>query len=124
MRTSLRPPIIVDIEASGFGSDSYPIEVGVVLDDGRKYCSLVLPVRDWTHWDADAEALHGISRSTLLAHGRPVFEVAGKLNELLRGRTAYSDGWVVDRPWLGRLFEAAAMRCDFTLSSLEMILSE
>ena len=43
---------------------------------------------------------------------------------MLKGRTAYSDGWVVDRPWLDRLFEAAAMRCEFTLSSLEMILDE
>jgi hypothetical protein len=118
------PPIILDIEASGFGSDSYPIEVGVVLDDGRKYCSLVLPRHDWTHWDPRAEGVHGISRQTLLAHGRPVFEVAGRLNELLRGRTAYSDGWVVDLPWLDRLFTAAAMRREFTLSSLEMILTE
>jgi len=45
------------------------------------------------------------------------------VNELLRGRTAYSDGWVVDRPWLDRLYESASMRCEFTLSSLEMILS-
>lgn len=119
-----RPPIIIDIEASGFGPDSYPIEVGLVLDDGRKYCSLVVPRHDWTHWDPNAETLHGIARATLLAHGKPVFEVAGKLNELLSGRTAYSDGWVVDRPWLDRLYAAAAMRCEFTFSPLEMILSE
>jgi hypothetical protein len=121
---SRRPPIIIDIEASGFGAQSYPIEIGVVLDDGRKYCSLIQPARGWTHWDQAAEAVHGITRATLLAHGRPVFEVAGTLNELLRGRTAYTDGWVVDRPWLDRLYESASMRCEFTLSSLEMILSE
>ena len=121
---SLRPPIILDIEASGFGPDSYPIEIGVVLDDGRKYCSLVRPRSDWTHWDPSAEALHGITRRTLSGHGRPAVEVAGALNGLLKGRTAYSDGWVVDKPWLDRLFEAAAMRCEFTLSSLEMILDE
>jgi len=119
-----RPPIILDIEASGFGSDSYPIEIGVALDDGQKYCSLVMPRSDWTHWDPRAEAVHGISRATLLAHGRPVVEVAGRLNELLRGRTAYSDGWVVDQPWLRRLFTSASIACEFTLSSLEMILSE
>jgi hypothetical protein len=119
-----RPPIILDIEASGFGPVSYPIEIGVILDDGRKYCSLVQPRSDWTHWDPHAEAMHGISRDTLLAHGRPAIEVAGTLNELLRGRTAYTDGWVVDRPWLDRLYEAAAIHCEFTLSALEMILSE
>ena len=120
----VRPPVILDIEASGFGAHSYPIEVGVVLDDGRKYCSLVRPRADWTHWDPDAEQVHGISRHTLATHGRPAVEVAGALNDFLRGRTAYSDGWVVDRPWLDRLYEAAAMRCEFTLSPLEMILDE
>lgn len=119
-----RPPIIIDIEASGFGSGSYPIEIGVVMDDGRKYCSLIQPRDDWTHWDPRAEKVHGIARDTLLANGRPVFEVAGKLNDLLRGCTAYSDGWVVDRPWLDQLYAAASMRCEFTLSPLEMILSE
>jgi len=119
-----RPPIIIDIEASGFGPGSYPIEIGVVMDDGLKYCALIQPRDDWTHWDPSAESTHGISREVLEAHGRPVFEVAGRLNELLRGRTAYSDGWVVDRPWLDRLYAAAAMRCEFTFSSLEMILSE
>lgn len=119
-----RPPIIIDIEASGFGSGSYPIEIGVVMGDGRKYCSLIQPRDDWTHWDPRAEKVHGIARDTLLANGRPVFEVAGKLNDLLRGCTAYSDGWVVDRPWLDQLYAAASMRCEFTLSPLEMILSE
>lgn len=118
------PPSILDIEASGFGLDSYPIEVGVILGDGRKYCSLVRPEPDWTHWDPQAQAMHGISRETLLAHGRPVQEVATALNDLLRGRTVFSDGWVVDRPWLDRLYAAAGTRCAFTLSALEMILSE
>jgi len=119
-----RTPIILDIEASGFGSHSYPIEVGVAMDDGRKFCALVRPKPEWTHWDARAEAVHGVSRDTLVSHGRPPQEVAGALNELLRGRTAYSDGWVVDQPWLERLFDGAAIRREFRLSSLEMILSE
>jgi len=114
----------MDLEASGFGSDSYPIEIGVVMDVGRKYCSLIHSRDDWTHWDSRAETAHGVSRETLLAHRRPVFEVTGTLNEMLRGRTACSDGWVVDRPWLDGLYAAASMRCEFTFSSLEMILSE
>ena len=35
-------PDIIDIEASGFGPDSYPIEIGVALSSGEKYCSLIL----------------------------------------------------------------------------------
>jgi hypothetical protein len=31
-----RTPIIIDVEASGFGGHSYPIEVGVALDVGAE----------------------------------------------------------------------------------------
>lgn len=120
----MRPPIIIDIEASGFGAESYPIEVGVALDGGRKFCTLIAPRPGWTHWDEGAEKVHGVSRSVLEQYGKPVAEVAARLNELLGPRTAYTDGWVVDKPWLNRLFFAAGVSCEFSLSSLEMILSE
>lgn len=77
---SLHRPCILDIEASGFGASSDPIEVGHVLADGRSRCTLIRPREGWTHWDPRAEALHGISRETLLRHGRPVAEVARTLN--------------------------------------------
>lgn len=38
-------PIIIDAEASGFGTDSYPIEVGVALGDASRHCYLVSPAR-------------------------------------------------------------------------------
>jgi hypothetical protein len=72
-----RPPIIVDIEASGFGVHSYPIEIGVAFNDGTKCCSLIRPGAAWTHWDSVAEQVHHVSRSTLETHGKPVAEVAG-----------------------------------------------
>jgi len=118
------PPVIIDIEASGFGSQSYPIEVGVALRDGSKYCSLILPRSDWTWWDPGAEQLHRVPRDVLEAHGKPIVEVAAKLNQLLGEQTAYSDGWVVDKTWLDQLYYAAGMRREFSFSPLEMILSE
>ncbi len=119
-----RLPNIIDIEASGFGADSYPIEIGVALSDGSKYCSLIRPLPHWTHWDAEAERTHRLSRALLEAHGKPADEVAAHLNRLLRGSTAYSDGWVLDQPWLNRLFHDALVEREFSFSSLEMILSE
>ena len=123
MNTVLKP-FIIDVEASGFGSKSYPIEIGVALDDGRKFCTLIFPAPDWTHWDDEAEKVHHISRDVLESHGKPIQEVADKLNELLAGMTLYSDGWVVDKPWLTTLFHAARRPMKFTVSPLEMILSE
>lgn len=117
-------PIIIDIEASGFGGTSYPIEVGVALDDNSKFCTLISPAPDWEHWDNEAEKVHRIGRELLHTHGRPVREVAQRLNDLLEGRTLYTDGWVVDHAWLVTLFHRAGLDMKFRVSPLELILSE
>lgn len=122
--SSIETPIIIDVEASGFGGTSYPIEVGIALDDDTKYCSLILPDSEWDHWDDDAEKVHRIARDILETYGRPVQEVAAHLNQLLEGKTLYTDGWVVDKPWLTTLFHKAQMSMNFRVSPLEMILSE
>jgi hypothetical protein len=114
-------PIIMDIEASGFGADSYPIEIGVVLDTGERYCSLIKPQSDWSHWDLSAEGLHGITREQLHLHGKSPVLVADELNRMLQGRRVFSDGWVVDKRWLIRLYTAAGFWPSFDLSPIEAI---
>ena len=69
-------PTVVDVEASGFGRASYPIEVGFVLPNGHSFCSLIYPEPEWTHWDPQAETIHHISRELLLKKGHPACEVA------------------------------------------------
>jgi hypothetical protein len=117
-------PLIIDVEASGFGAHSYPIEIGLAMEGGDKFCSLILPAPDWTHWDDEAEKVHRVSRDILETYGKPMEEVAAVLNLLLEGKTVYTDGWVVDKPWLTTLFHAAGIPMKFQVSSLEMILSE
>jgi hypothetical protein len=115
---------VLDIEASGFGRHSYPIEVGYVLPDGRSHCTLVCPPAHWTHWDVDAERVHGIARPTLLTHGRPAAEVARRLNADLRGLTVYCDGWAHDYAWLAALFEEAGLRPGFKLESVNTMFDD
>ncbi len=117
-------PNIIDIEASGFGAHSYPIEIGLVTEERKRYCRLIKPLPEWTHWSEEAEGLHGISRRLLLQNGVPAQQVCTELNQMLTGKTIYSDGWVVDQPWLIRLFHGARMDMTFRISPLEMILSE
>jgi hypothetical protein len=45
------PPVIVDIEASGFGVGSYPVEIGYVDSKGDVWSAQVQPHADWLHWD-------------------------------------------------------------------------
>jgi hypothetical protein len=114
----------MDIEASGFGRHSYPIEVGYVMPDGQARCTLVRPPEHWTHWDRQAEQVHGITRQTLLAHGRPAVEVAQSLNDELGGLTVYCDGWAHDYAWLAALFDEAGLVPGFKLESVNAMLDE
>ena len=117
-------PIIIDIEASGFGKGSYPIEIGLVLPDGTPHCMLIAPHRSWTQWDEGAEQVHGIKRETLLCNGRPISEIAWRLNELLRGRTIYSDAWSFDMSWLGKLYDVAHQAQTFRVAALHDLITQ
>jgi hypothetical protein len=117
-------PAVLDVEASGFGRHSYPIEVGFALPSGQVFCALICPEPQWTHWDPDAERIHHISRDILLRRGRPAVEVARLLNEQLRGLTVYSDGWANDYSWLGSLFDVADLSPNFRLENLRALLLE
>ena len=117
-------PTVLDVEASGFGRNSYPIEIGFVLPDGHAYCTLVRPEPHWTHWDEHAQALHHIPRAVVEERGLPAATVARKLNDELRGQTVYSDGWANDYTWLGALFDAADMTPSFRLENLRALLND
>lgn len=108
-------PIIIDVEASGFGSNSYPIEIGVAMEGGQSHCYLLCPLEEWRHWDREAERLHGLSRDQLLTFGKPLKEVALALNNLLGCRTVYSDAWGHDQSWIALLFDAVDMLPSFRI---------
>ncbi len=117
-------PVIIDIEASGFGRGSYPIEIGYHMPDGRSWCTLVHPEDDWTHWDPAAEAVHGIARDLLFKHGRSPAEICVALNSELRGQSVYCDAWAYDYVWLSRLYDAASLPMTFRLKDLRELLGE
>jgi hypothetical protein len=118
------PPITLDVEASGFGRGSYPIEIGLCFPDGSSVAYLICPAEDWTHWDESAEAVHGIDRARLLAEGRSVVEVAALLNGHLAGNRVFSDAWSFDASWVARLFDAAGFSQHFRIDTIRSLLDE
>ena len=116
-------PIVMDIEASGFGAGSYPIEVGFSRRHGEGWCTLIRPELDWQHWDEIAAQIHKIPREILVERGRPVVSVAETLNHNLAGHTVYTDGWAHDYVWLARLFDAAERQPSFRLADFREIIS-
>lgn len=117
-------PSIIDLEASGFGRQSYPIEVGYILGNGDTFCSLIKPAEGWDRWDESAEEVHGISQEILLKVGKPILEIAQTINEQLSGSTIYSDAWGNDSSWLGLLFDEANMPMRFRMDSIRSLLTE
>lgn len=117
-------PAVIDIEASGFGRESYPIEVGVVLPNGKCNCYLIKPASNWTYWDSKAELVHGITRELLMEKGLDPRRVAMDLNDLLLGTRVYTDAWSYDLSWLGKLYDLAEVNQLYTLESLCKLMSE
>ena len=115
-------PPIIDLEASGFGRGSYPIEVGFALEDRVSHSFLIKPQDDWTHWSKEAEQIHGIPREQLLTEGWDVRTIAEKMNELLRGQTLYSDAWSFDSSWVGRMFDSADIVQRFCIDTITKLL--
>lgn len=119
--------ICIDLEASGLGPQSYPIEVA--WKDGRsgeQDAFLIDPatVDGWTYWDEFAEELHGIDITDLAAGGLSAVAAARRLNQALAGKAVYSDACEFDRFWIIRLFEAAGIEPAFEVCGLESLLSE
>lgn len=117
-------PDIMDIEASGFGAETYPIEVGFCLSSGERFCSLIKPDASWSHWDYNAEQVHGITREQLETHGQSAQLVCYELNDLLTGKTLYTDAWVADKAWLNKLYHLVGIEPSFQLSAIENIQTE
>lgn len=117
-------PSVIDFEASGFGAEGYPVEVGIVKGTGERYCSLIKPHPSWNFWDPAAELLHGISREFLMAKGKPIDVVCREMNVFANSSVLYSDAWVHDKPWMTKLFFYAGITPYFELSPIESIVFE
>lgn len=115
---------VLEIEASGLVSTSFPIEAGFVLPDGTSYCVLIQPLPDWPQWDAKARRTHGIEWATLLRHGRAPADVACELNRRLHGLTVYCDAAAPQPAWLATLFAAAGCDHTFRLAPIRSLLSD
>ncbi|WP_440905007.1 hypothetical protein ACMZOO_01660 [Catenovulum sp. SX2] len=122
--SNLSLPNIIDVEASGFGRGSYPIEVGLALSSGRRFCTLIEPHESWQHWQRTAEDTHKISLQEVLLFGKDIKWVANQLNSILVGQTVYSDAWGNDSSWVGKLFEQAEVRQKFKIDSIVNLLTE
>lgn len=110
---------IIDLEASGLHPDSYPIEVGVydIEDPDNSFGFLIKPDQTWTHWDYNAQDIHGLSRDYIEQDGITIQEACRVLNERL-GDVVLSDAVAFENMWLATLFETANQTPTFIVGSV------
>jgi len=101
--------VFLDFEASSLRKNGFPVEVGWVFEDGASEGHLIRPAPGWTDWDAEAEAIHGISRERLGQEGTPHDEVARRMVEALSGHDLYASAPSWDGKWLSLLLRAAGL---------------
>ncbi|ELP6119266.1 TPA: hypothetical protein I7730_01420 [Vibrio vulnificus] len=113
--------VIIDIEASGLGVNSFPIEIAWKDPNTNEYESFLIDptsVDYWDDWDHNAACVHGISFEELALNGIHPIEAAQRLNSQLCGSIAYSDGFGTDTMWLSVLYEAVGIEPTFELRCL------
>ena len=106
--------IIIDIEASGLHSGSYPTEIAWIdpMNDDKVTSYLIQPTRRWLDrkWDYHAQAITGISQKMIVNDGMPLREVAKLVKEMIsQSDYILSDAPEFDRDWTMELFESAFM---------------
>jgi hypothetical protein len=119
--------ICIDLEASGLGAESYPIEVAWVNDDTGEHDSFLInpeTAPGWHYWDDYAEEIHGIERGVLVSKGLDIVNACKRMNKMLKGKTLISDAFEFDLFWLSRLFEATGIKPNFRMAGLDRILSK
>jgi hypothetical protein len=127
--TSLSRIAIIDLEASGLGSASFPTEIGwaIIHEDGSitSGACLIRPAAKWTTfanaWSAASERLtgfttfggedrrSGISREMLDRDGLAPREAVERFLEAVGDRDLFSDEPDFDQHWLGMLVDAAGI---------------
>ena len=117
-------PCFLDIEASSFSDDSWPLEVAWSDRHGAIHRCLVSPetVPEWTDWGEQAEDIHGLDRDRLIRNGWEPAYVAARLEEDLSGELVYTDAPDFDERWLRRLFDAVKRPLPFRFEHVDELL--
>lgn len=101
--------VFLDFEASSLAKCSHPIEVAWVFEDGAEETHLIRPAPQWTDWNADAQAIHGITPEVLEREGEALAHVAWRMMAELAGHDLVASAPSWDGKWLSTLLRAAGV---------------
>jgi hypothetical protein len=101
--------VFLDFEASSLADESYPIEIGWAGENGWRETHLIRPAANWSDWDDEAEAIHGLARARLLAEGEDHAVVARRALEALSPHEVFVSAPSWDGKWMSVLLRGAGL---------------
>ncbi|WKJ88599.1 hypothetical protein QZJ86_11235 [Methylomonas montana] len=100
-------PCFLDIEASSWHTNSFPIEIAWSTPQGLIECYLINPdsILEWKNWDFSAQSIHGISLDHCQENGiHPGFVCKQLSRSFPPGSVVYADGGPFDQYWIDQLY--------------------
>jgi len=112
----------LDFEASSLDSDSYPIEIGWVGEDGQGESYLIQPHWSWRGWSKPSERVHQISQD-MLHTATPADTVARRAQSVLSNSLIISDQPEFEQYWLETLMRVIGAP-PFRVSSIHSLVGQ
>lgn len=108
--------VYVDVESSGLGEGTFPVEIAVSDDALHVRSWIVRPAPGWVPRDWQrVEAIHGLSWEEVL-DGTSVEIVAQELADAIGDRIAVSDAVNYDGEWIYELYRSAGRLVPFRIA--------
>ncbi len=118
---SKRFPVFIDIDASTFDDNGFPIAIAWSLPDGQLKSVLIIPDDEWDPWEnADPH----IDLQHLFDQGITGADIVRELNEDLDGQTVFIDGLDEDERLLEKLFDTYQQSMGFELAPMSELFRE
>jgi hypothetical protein len=119
--------LIIDIEASGLYSDSYPTEIAYGDPFSRNIESyLIKPTTFWQglYWDPEAEKITGITKEKI-ANAVPACDIAKLIAPILnKADIVLSDAPEWDQRWLNMLFDSGGIHITPKIESFHRFVNQ
>jgi len=109
-------PLFLDIEASSYDDDAFPVSLAWSLPDGRIKTVLVMPDESW---NLDEVERLPFDIQHYYDQGFSTSDIAHEINIDLDGSTVYVDGIDPDELWLEKIFEACGIEPTFELARMD-----
>lgn len=112
---------VIDITASSYNSNSYPVEIGLT-DGHNEFSTRITPLPNWNEWDSTFKPTTFPRREEFVDTGCSAKVTAKSLNDVLNSKSVYCDDIHWDSLWISRLFDDSNIEMQFKLCDIADLL--